>query len=140
AEERFAEFPTEKDIVKNTYVVAPRIRWQGMMENPLCSFWEQELSEVWAGAEVEKPQKQSQKQTSLFEDVAKPVAKGWLADDPEMKSIYPISPQIARQSVAIGAMGADGEIRYGEQNTYQGSAFVIMEHKETRLRWVRRLA
>jgi len=53
AEERFAELPAE-DIVKNTYVVAPRIRWQGMLENPLCSFWGQELSEVWAGTEIER--------------------------------------------------------------------------------------
>jgi len=52
-EERFAELPAE-DIVKNTYVVAPRIRWQGMLENPLCSFWGQELSEVWAGTEIER--------------------------------------------------------------------------------------
>jgi len=68
-----------------------------------------------------------------------PQVKGWLADDAEKKTIYPISPRIARQSVAIGAMGADGEIRYGEQNTYQDSAFVIMEHKETGLRWIKKL-
>ena len=30
AEERFSELPSE-DVVKNTYVVAPRIRWQGML-------------------------------------------------------------------------------------------------------------
>ncbi len=38
----------------NTYVVVPRIRWQGMLENPLCSFWGQDLSEVWARTEIEK--------------------------------------------------------------------------------------
>lgn len=53
AEERFAELPGE-DVVKRTYVVAPRIRWQGMLDNPLCSFWGKELSEVWAGAEIEE--------------------------------------------------------------------------------------
>jgi len=46
AEERFAELPSQVDIVKHTYIVAPRIRWQGMLENPLCSFWGQELSEI----------------------------------------------------------------------------------------------
>jgi len=51
AEEAFAKLPP-KDVMKNTYVVAPRIRWQGMLQNPLCSFWSQELSEVWAGTEV----------------------------------------------------------------------------------------
>ena len=55
AEERFAELPSE--VVRHTYVVAPRIRWQGMLENPLCSFWAQELSEVWAGTEIEEPVK-----------------------------------------------------------------------------------
>jgi len=108
AEERFSELPREADVVRHTYVVAPRIRWQGMLGNPLCSFWQQDLSEVWAG-------------------------------DPQMKAIYPVTPEIARQSVPIGAMAADGTIRYGEENTYQNSAFVIMEHKKTGLRWVKRL-
>ena len=46
AEERFSELPSSDDIVKNTYVVAPRIRWQGMLANPLPLFWSQELREV----------------------------------------------------------------------------------------------
>ena len=50
AEEKFAKLPSE-DVVRYTYVVAPRMRWQGMLENPLCSFWGQELSEVWAGTD-----------------------------------------------------------------------------------------
>lgn len=29
AEERFSEFPSGEEVVKHTYVVAPRIRWQG---------------------------------------------------------------------------------------------------------------
>jgi hypothetical protein len=71
AEERFAEIPNQTievdgqtkwhpDILKNTYVVAPRIRWQGMITNPLPSFWSQELSEAWSGTEIEaapKPEK-----------------------------------------------------------------------------------
>lgn len=63
AEERFAELvppnwePTPENpqplpVIQNTYVVAPRIRWQGMLENPLSSFWTQDLSEVWAGTEI----------------------------------------------------------------------------------------
>lgn len=58
AEERFAEFPSQKDgtpspdVVKHTYVVAPRLRWQGILENPLCSFWTEDLSKVWAGTGV----------------------------------------------------------------------------------------
>jgi|GEM_PF-1329475 len=138
AEERFSELPREADVVKNTYVVAPRIRWQGMLGNPLCSFWQQDLSEVWAGAGIDKPQKQARLSRS---EMALPgeAAKGWLAGDPQMKAIYPVTPEIARQSVPIGAMAADGTIRYGEENTYRNSAFVIMEHKKTGLRWVKRL-
>ncbi len=64
AEERFAELvppdwqPTEGqlqplEVIRHTYVVAPRIRWQGMITNPLCTFWSQELSEAWSGTEIE---------------------------------------------------------------------------------------
>lgn len=50
AEERFAEL-TPGDIVKNTYVIAPRIRWQGVLQNPLASFWTDSLSKVWSGVD-----------------------------------------------------------------------------------------
>jgi len=50
ASERFEELPD--DMVKHTYVVAPRIRWQGMLENPLPSFWSMDLSRVWSGVGV----------------------------------------------------------------------------------------
>ena len=74
ANERFDELPvdpTEKVIPgeqpviikKNTYVVAPRIRWQGMLENPVASFWTQELSEIWSGTEV------ATTQPKLFTDI-----------------------------------------------------------------------
>jgi len=62
AEERFAEFPGQQDVVKHTYVVAPRIRWQGMLPNPLASFWNQGLSEIWAGAAVDKIEKKPKQQ------------------------------------------------------------------------------
>ena len=51
AEERFAELPIE-DIVSNTYVVAPRIRWQGMLPNPLPNFWTEDLSKAWSGVDT----------------------------------------------------------------------------------------
>ena len=99
AEERFAEFPGQQDIVKHTYVVAPRIRWQGMLPNPLASFWNQGLSEVWASAAVdniEKKPKQQQLERWAVEEVEEvPVAfqivpyykesilVGFRIDDPE---------------------------------------------------------
>ena len=54
AEERFLELPSQDDIVSNTYVVAPRIRWQGMLQNPLPSFWTEELSKAWSGVQMNK--------------------------------------------------------------------------------------
>jgi hypothetical protein len=65
AEERFAELvppgwePNEEELqpleVKtHTYVVSPRMRWQGVLTNPTPSFWKEELSEVWSGTKTDK--------------------------------------------------------------------------------------
>lgn len=59
AEERFAELvppgwePTVDElqpieVKKHTYVVSPRMRWQGVLTNPTPNFWSESLSEVWA--------------------------------------------------------------------------------------------
>jgi len=53
AGERFDEM-TPEEIVKNTYVVAPRIRWQGLLTNELPSFWSDDLSKVWKGTAVDE--------------------------------------------------------------------------------------
>lgn len=74
-----------------------------------------------------------------IEIAPKATTKGWLADDPEMKAIYPITPEIARHSVPIGAIGTDGKLRYGEENTYQSSGYVVMEHRRARLRWINQI-
>jgi len=52
AGERFDEMPSEDEVLKNTYVVAPRIRWQGLLQNDLPSFWSEDLSEIWSGVGV----------------------------------------------------------------------------------------
>lgn len=52
AAERFDEMVSEDEIKKHTYVVAPRIRWQGLAENPVPSFWSEALSKVWSGVGV----------------------------------------------------------------------------------------
>jgi len=52
AGERFDEMTSEEEVEKHCYVVAPRIRWQGVLENPLPSFWSQDLSEIWSGVGV----------------------------------------------------------------------------------------
>lgn len=60
AQERFNELvPPDWDtstgqpeaVLKNTYVVSPRLRWQGMMTNPIASFWSNELSKIWSGTQ-----------------------------------------------------------------------------------------
>ena len=55
AEERFAELPSPELVTRNTYVIAPRIRWQGMLENPLVDYWCDDLSKAWSGVMVEPP-------------------------------------------------------------------------------------
>lgn len=52
AGERFNEMPSEDEVKKNTYVVAPRIRWQGLLQNPLPTFWSNDLSKIWSGVGV----------------------------------------------------------------------------------------
>ena len=47
ANERFDELVD--DVRKHTYVVAPKARWQGMLQNELPSFWTTDLSKVWSG-------------------------------------------------------------------------------------------
>jgi len=80
AEERFAELvppgwegkdASGKDVrqpievVRNTYVVSPTLRWQGMLSNPTPSFWSKELSKIWHGAEINKGDKGKKGQTQL---------------------------------------------------------------------------
>jgi hypothetical protein len=87
AEERFSEMippgwePTAKElqpleVKRHTYVVSPRLRWQGVMSNPTPSFWTESLSEVWAGTkidnnqEVDAPPTQSEMSTSGLMDLS----------------------------------------------------------------------
>lgn len=134
AEERFTELASEEDIVKHTYVVAPRIRWQGMVDNPLCSFWKEELSEVWSGTEV-KPK--PQKQPALFDEVDQILAKhfptqtkGWRADDPEMKADHPVTLEMTRRARVV------------EEHPFENSGYVILEAENelgARIRWVKQV-
>lgn len=54
-----------------------------MLSNPLCSFWQDELSKVWAGTEVEQPQK---KQKELWETEVDQI----LARPPQKFKIEPV--------------------------------------------------
>jgi hypothetical protein len=52
AGERFDEMTSDEERKRHTYVVAPRIRWQGLLENPLPSFWSTDLSKIWSGVGI----------------------------------------------------------------------------------------
>jgi len=60
AEGEFAKLPSD-DILKSTYVIAPRIRWQGMLTNPTPSFWSDEVSKAWSGTSVPEAQGREQR-------------------------------------------------------------------------------
>jgi hypothetical protein len=134
AEERFEEIPrcgkcrycaegaSCEQVRMRTYVVAPRIRWQGMLENPLSSFWQDELSKVWAGTEIDKPTGQ----VEMF-STAHGMTKGWLADDPEKRTTYPVTPEMERRAIEV------------EQHQYQNSCYVTMEDPITRIRWIKQV-
>ena len=65
AGERFDEMPSEDEVLKNTYVVAPRIRWQGLLQNELPGFWSEDLSEIWAGISVSEAPQQGEAQAQV---------------------------------------------------------------------------
>ncbi len=65
AGERFNEMTSEDEIRKHCYVVAPRIRWQGILENPLPGFWSEELSEIWSGVKLAEKLEGKPKQEKL---------------------------------------------------------------------------
>lgn len=135
AEERFGEIPRcgkcrycaegascEQSRMR-TYVVAPRIRWQGMLENPLCTFWQDELSKVWAGTEVEK---QPKEQIEMF-PAGVQQTRGWLASDPEQRTVYPVTMEMMKRSREKG------------QHKYENSCYVTMEDEVTGICWIKQV-
>jgi len=86
AGERFDEMPSEDEVLKNTYVVAPRIRWNGLLQNDLPSFWSQDLSEIWSGiggfAEGQKAQQPEAQQLELSPEGLRQQMKAQGLEDP----------------------------------------------------------
>ncbi len=137
AEERFSELSQEGTVlikglqslavVKNTYVVAPRIRWQGMLENPLCDFWCDDLSKVWAGTEIEERKQRQEKLPVISEGFVVSGAQGWLASDPEQRVVYPVTSQMQRRAKQV------------DEYLFQGSGYAIMHDELTQIRWVKQV-
>lgn len=118
ANERFGELPIDLNekpipgehpvvIKKNTYVVAPRIRWQGMLENPLASFWSQELSEIWSGTDVGE----RIKQPDLFTEVEKFLKAKRIEDEETQPAVFAIEPEFLEGTlVAFNVADPDGAV------------------------------
>ena len=129
AKERFEALEDMKMNPKEfTYVDAEEPEFRGMLKNPLPEFWTDDLSKAWAGVNTLEP--------DLFTTTfgAEPLvisyyrkAVGWLMDDPAMRTVYPVTPEMERRAVEI------------ERHEFQNSCYAIMEHRETRIRWVKQV-
>ena len=126
AKERFEAL---QDMSKNpkefTYVDSEEPEFRGMLRNPLPDFWSEELSKAWAGVNNLEP--------DLFgygeqqDLLVRYNIKGWRVDDPEMKAVYPVSPEMEKRAILI------------EEHPFQRSGYIIMEDKETKIRWVKQV-
>ena len=138
AEERFSELQNS-DVVKNTYVVAPRIRWQGLLTNPLCSFWNDELSKAWSGVDATFPNAPA----SLFSpQVTMPAKipttttqkgidapKGWKADDLTEQPVHHVTYDMISRATPVP----------GREYSFEKRGYIIMEDSETKIRWIRQI-
>lgn len=94
--------------------------------NPLPSYWCGDLSRAWAGFQ-EQQQVLSTQPASVELLPFETVTKGWRADDPEMKTIHDVSPEMMKRG------------RQVDQHFYQKSGYVILEDEETRIRWIKQV-
>lgn len=108
-----------------TYVDSEEPEFRGILNNPLATFWSDDLSKAWAGVNNLEPNLFSLGAEPLIVDYHK--AKGWLADDTNMKVVYPVTPEMERRATVI------------EEHPFQNSGYVIMEDRETRVRWIKRV-
>ncbi|MBW2673835.1 MAG: hypothetical protein JRD89_10550 [Deltaproteobacteria bacterium] len=108
-----------------TFVDSEEPEFRGMLQNPLPSFWSDELSKAWAGVDtLSEPQLELFRPPSL-EYGRKVVA--WHADDADMRLCYVVTPQMEREAIVV------------EEHQFDQSCYLIMEHPPTRLRWVRQV-
>lgn len=106
-----------------TYVDAEEPEFRGMLRNPLPEFWSEELSKAWAGVDNLEP--------DIFGTQSLMIGscslRGWRADDPERKVVYPVLPEMERRAKVI------------EEHPFQNSCYLIMEDPQTGIRWVKRV-
>lgn len=107
-----------------TFIDSEEPEFRGMLSNPLASFWSEELSKAWAHVDTVDPV--GPEQLDLFRPThRKPTA--WHADDPERTIKYIVTPQMMTEAIVI------------EEHQFNQSCYLILEHPQTRLRWVKRI-
>jgi hypothetical protein len=107
------------------FVSAPQTKFEGILENPLPSYWCDDVSKAWAGFQDQQlPLTHLPREVEVSIDR---VTKGWRVDDPEMKTTYPVSVEMLKRGKVV------------EEHPFQDSCYVIMEDGETGIRWVKRV-
>jgi len=106
------------------FVSAPQAKFEGMLENPLPSYWCHDVSKAWAGFQDQQLPFTHPRELEVSIDR---VTKGWRVDDPEMKTTYPVSAEMLKRGKVV------------EEHPFQDSCYVIMEDGETGIRWVKRV-
>jgi hypothetical protein len=107
AGERFDEMPSEDEVLKNTYIVAPRIRWQGLLQNDLPSFWSQDLSEIWSGVgsfaegqtEGQKAQQPEAQQLELSPEGLREKMKAQGLEDPYWHNVSELQAECRKRGL-----------------------------------------
>lgn len=128
-------------VLRHTYVISGPLHWQGMLSNPLPSFWSDDLSCVWKGRQVQQPKGEPDPKVWAGIpglDLPRSGIMGWSADDPEKKLLHPVTAEMANQSVKLGGIDSDGSIK-PDPNYYGSSGYVVMEHKARGIRWIKQV-
>ena len=111
AGERFDEMPSDDEVLKNTYVVAPRIRWQGLLQNELPSFWSEDLSEIWSGVGVEQGQAQEAQQLELSPEGLREKMKAQGLEDPYWHNVSELQDMCRKKGLSTAGNKNDLVLR-----------------------------
>ncbi|MFA5186445.1 MAG: hypothetical protein WC551_08220 [Patescibacteria group bacterium] len=128
AKDRFEALEDLKaDPREYTFVDSEEPEFRGMLQNPLPSFWTDGLSKAWAGVDTLNMAGGDIMSPTPTIDLwtAGGLKKGWHADDPNQDLLYVVTPQMEREAVVV------------EDHRFQRSAYTIMEHPRSRIRWIK---
>lgn len=108
----FKKLPRE-DVKKSTYVVSDG--WKGFMNNPLPSFWSEELSEAWSGVDLSLSDAQTS--SKMNEGEIKPIKienglKIWFKEEDETKVAEIFSKNSTITGILSGEVKIDNKMFY----------------------------